>query len=627
MSANRSSLLRTRRFFPLFLTQALGAFNDNVLRSALVFLIATRIVGEDGGAFDFHGNLAAGLFILPFLLVSAWAGQWAERHEKSTSIRRIQMLDIAIMCLAAIGVLLESTPVLFVVLCLTGFQSALFGPLKYSILPQALAPAELVAGNAWIAASTLLMILFGTLTGGWLVVGAANGTAILAILLIAVAVLAWLAAQAIPPARATAPDLRIDWNPVTETVRNLRILRGHRAVMNSMLGISWFWFLGSVFLAQLPDYTRLHLGGDASVPPLVLTLFAAGIGAGSLLCGWLSRRTVEIGLVPLGAAGLTLFGVDLYFAQPDLAVTTGLTWREFMAAPGNARVCIDLALIGLSGGVFVVPLYALIQQRAPRERLSRIIALNNTLNALFVLAAALMAIVLLRAGLGIPELLLATVLINAAVAVRIFILVPEFVARFVSWLTIRLLYRIVLRGIEHVPDEGPALIVSNHVSYMDALLIMGVMPRPTRFVMYYRIFDIPGMNLVFRAARAIPIAGSKEDPAVMARAFDEVDAALANGEQVGIFPEGRLTTDGEIAEFRRGVERILERRPVPVVPMALRGMWQSMWSRRDSRLGRMRLPRRLRAHVEIVVGPPVPPGQATAAALEIQVRSLRGDRS
>jgi len=396
-------------------------------------------------------------------------------------------------------------------------------------------------------------------------------------------------------------------------------------VLNSVLGVSWFWFFGSVFLAQLPNYTRLYLSGDQSVAPLVLMLFALGIGAGSLLCEVFSRRTVEIGLVPLGALGMTVFGIDLYLARPEMAAVTGLDWRQFLAAPGNLRICIDLLAVGVSGGFFTVPLFALIQQRSPREHLSRVIAANNILNAAFMVAAAILAIVLLQLGFNIPQLLLGTAILNALVAIYIFTLVPEFITRFVAYLLAKLLYRLDVSNMEQVPDEGPALLVCNHVSYMDAVLILGAVPRPTRFVMYYRIFDLPGMNIVFRATRAIPIAGSQEDPALMERAFAEIDAALAAGELVCIFPEGALTRDGEIAVFRKGVERILQTRPVPVVPMALRGMWSSMWSRRDSRLHRMRLPRRFRARVALAIGEPIAPEQASAATLEARVRELRGE--
>lgn len=624
MAGTQFDLLRRRRFAPFFLTQALGAFNDNVFKNALIILIAFKISGLTSAQVDFYSNLAAGLFILPFFLLSASAGQWAEKYEKARSIRIIKAAEIGLMLLAALGFWLGSLPFLLGVLFLMGAQSAAFGPLKYSILPQALQPEELVGGNALIEAGTFLAILLGTLAGGWLM-GLDGGVMLVSVALVVLAVAGWLAARGIPAAPATAPELRINWNPVSETWRSVRFLRGHRAVLNSVLGVSWFWFFGSVFLAQLPNYTRLYLGGDQSVAPLVLMLFALGIGAGSLLCEVFSRRTVEIGLVPLGALGMTVFGIDLYFARPDMAAVTGLDWRQFLAAPGNLRICIDLLAVGVSGGFFTVPLFALIQQRSPREHLSRVIAANNILNAAFMVAAAILAIVLLQLGFNIPQLLLGTAILNALVAIYIFTLVPEFIARFVAYLLAKLLYRLEVSNMEQVPDEGPALLVCNHVSYMDAVLILGAVPRPTRFVMYYRIFDLPGMNIVFRATRAIPIAGSQEDPALMERAFAEIDAALAAGELVCIFPEGALTRDGEIAVFRKGVERILQTRPVPVVPMALRGMWSSMWSRRDSRLHRMRLPRRFRARVALAIGEPIAPEQASAATLEARVRELRGE--
>ncbi len=627
MAGQQFRLLRRRRFGPFFATQALGAFNDNVFKNALVILVAFQLPGLSGAQVDFYSNLAAGLFILPFFLFSALAGQWAERQEKAGAIRRIKLLEIAIMAAAALALWLKSLPLLLAVLFLTGVQSALFGPLKYSILPQALRPRELVGGNALVEAGTFLAILLGTMLGGWLMNVPGHGPLLTGVAVLGLAVLGWAASLRIPPAPATSPGLRIDWNPLRATAATVGHLRGRRAVLNSVLGVSWFWFFGALFLAQLPNYTRLHLGGDASVAPLVLTLFALGIGLGSLLCETLSRRTVEIGLVPLGALGMTVFGIDLYLQRPGLAPEAGLDWQEFLAAPGNLRLCLDLLLIGVSGGFFTVPLYALIQQRSPRELLSRIVAANNILNALFMVAAAVLAIALLQAGLGIPQLLLVLALLNALVAVYIFTLVPEFIARFLAWMVIRLLYRLRVQGIDQVPDQGPALLVCNHVSYMDAMLVLGAVPRPVRFVMYHKIHDIPGLRQLFRAARAIPIAGAREDPAVMEAAFAQIDRALAEGELVGIFPEGGLTTDGEIAQFRKGVERILAARPVPVVPMALRGMWSSMWSRRDTRMGRTRLPRRFRARVELVVGVPVAAAEASAAALEARVRELRGEHA
>ncbi|NUS39025.1 MAG: glycerol acyltransferase, partial [Lysobacter sp.] len=388
--------------------------------------------------------------------------------------------------------------------------------------------------------------------------------------------------------------------------------------------------------AQLPLYAEVNLGGGSTLFLLALGVFSVGTGIGSLLCEKLSGRTVEIGLVPLGAFGISACALDLYFARPGAAPVPGLSLAAFLHAPGSLRILADLAGIGLFGGFFLVPLFALVQARTPKAELSRVIAGNNILNALFIVAAALSGVAAQQLlHWTIPQFLLALAIANAGVAIYIFTLVPEFLMRFLSWLLVRSLYRLRVHGVEaRIPDEGPALIVCNHVSYMDALILSASIPRPVRFVMYYRIFDIKFFGIrvlrwIFRTAKAIPIAGAREDPALMQRAFDAIDAALAEGGLVGIFPEGALTKDGDIAPFKSGVERILERareagRPVPVVPLALRGMWASMWSRRDDRMGRLRVPRRFRAHVE-VVGAEAITGPTTTEALEAQVRALRGN--
>ncbi len=630
MADSQFKLLAQRRFAPFFLTQAFGAFNDNVFKQALIIMIAFKIPGLVKEDIDFWSNLASGLFILPFFLLSANAGQWAEKFEKSRSIRWIKLLEIVIMTLAAIGFWLNSLPFLLGVLFLMGAQSTLFGPIKYSILPQMLKPEELVGGNALIESGTFLAILIGTIVGGTLMGSFVNGPLYASIAILVIAIAGYLSSRAIPPAPAAAPDLVLNWNPITETWHNLQFLRGNRSVLNSVLGVSWFWFFGAMFLAQLPNYTRYYLGGNESVATLVLTLFSLGIGAGSMLCEKLSHRTVEIGLVPLGAIGLTVFGVDLYFAKHSAASVEGsLSAIAFLSEPSNWRIVLDLLLIGVFGGFYIVPLFALIQQRSPRERLSRIVAANNILNALFMVTAAILAIILLSIlKFTIPQVLLTTAILNAVVAVYIFTLVPEFLMRFGAWVLTKAMYRLEVKGIEqHVPDEGAALLVCNHVSYMDALILGGAVPRPVKFVMYYKIFNIPVLSWLFRTAGAIPIAGAKENPEMMARAFERIDEALAAGEIVGIFPEGALTRDGEIAEFKSGVEKILERRPVPVVPMALKGMWASMFSKRDSRLARMRVPRRFRANVELEAVAAVSGETADRHSLETIVRGLRGDRA
>jgi 1-acyl-sn-glycerol-3-phosphate acyltransferase len=534
------------------------------------------------------------------------------------------------MSLAALGFLTESMPVLLVALFCTGMQSTLFGPVKYSVLPSILKPEELTGGNGLVEMGTSISILVGMIAGGLIFkLAGESGPWVAGVVIISLAIAGNLASRAIPRVEPAAPDLKINWNPLPESLAILRMAKKQPAVRNAILGVSWFWFFGTVLTSQLVAYAEVNLGGASTsgVYILALALFSIGTGVGSLLCEKLSARTVEIGLVPFGAFGMTVLCADLYFARPGAPPLTGLDVLGFLHAAGSWRIVADLTLIGLFAGFFIVPLFALIQSRTPKSELSRVIAAMNIQNALFIVLAAAFGIGLQDTtygpGLTIPQVFLVLAGLNAVVAIYIFSLVPEFFMRFISWVMTHALYRAKVTGVEeYVPDEGPALIVCNHVSYTDPLVVMGAIPRPTRFVMYYKIFRTPGLSWLFRTARAIPIAGAKEDAALMEAAFAEVDAALANGEIVGIFPEGKLTTDGEIAKFKAGVERILKTRPVPVVPMALRGMWASVFSKQDARFGR--LPKRLRAKIELEAAPPVPGETATAESLEAIVRQLRG---
>lgn len=632
-SHNQFSLLSQRRFLPFFVTQCFGAFNDNVFRQAIIGLLFW--MQAPPAQRTLYASLAPAIFILPYFLFSATAGQIAEKLDKDRLIRITTTMEIFIMSLAALAFLLKALPLLLVALFATGVQSTLFGPVKYSILPAVLHPRELTGGNGLVEMGTSVSILLGMLAGGLIFeVSGAHGPWVAGVTVIALAVCGNLASRMIPPVGAALPDLKINWNPLPESLEVLRLARKQLAVRNAVLGVSWFWFFGTVFAAVLPDYALFNLGSTPTSSALyvfVLALFSIGTGVGSMLCEKLSARTVEIGLVPLGAFGMSAFLFDLYFARSGAAAAHGLDVAGFMAQPGSWRIAIDLVGIGLFAGFFVVPLFALIQSRTPKTELSRVIGALNIQNSGFVVAASLICLALRTwAGWSIPQIFLALAIANTLVAIWIFTIVPEFLMRFLSWLLVRTLYRLRLRGIDHIPDEGAALIVCNHVSYMDALILSASIPRPVRFVMYYRIFNIPVMSWIFRTAKAIPIAGAKEDPAMMQRAFDEVDAALADGQLVCIFPEGALTKNGDIAPFKSGVEKILERRPVPVIPMALRNMWGSMWSRRNAsaesgRLGRMRVPRRLRAHVEVVAGAPVEGAGVAAESLEAAVRGLRGD--
>jgi hypothetical protein len=618
-------LLGERRFGPFFAVQFLGAMNDNVFKQALVILLAYQAAAMTAMSSDTLQNIAQGLFVLPFFLFSATAGQIADKYEKSSLITITVAIELACMAVGAIALLTLNLGLLLAALFLGGVQSALFGPVKYAILPQHLREEEIVGGNGLVEMGTSLAILAGMIYGGWMVTQAGWG-----LWGVAVSVLTFSAAgiafsRLIPKAPAADPGLRINWNPVTETWRNFAFTRRNRTVFLSILGISWFWFYGSMLVTQFPNFSRNVLAADEHVVTLLLVVFSVGIGIGSLLCERLSGHKVEIGLVPFGSIGLTLFGIDLWWAASTHIAHGPVSLAAFLADPGHWRLLADLALIGVFGGFYIVPLYALVQTRSESSHRSRVIAGNNILNGLFMVAAAVVAIVLFQAGLTIPQLFLVTALLNAAVAVYIYTLVPEFLMRFIVWMIIHSVYRLEKSGLDKIPEEGPALLVCNHVSFVDALVISAACRRPIRFVMDHRIFRLPILSFVFRTARAIPIASAKEDPAMLERAFEEVAAALAAGDLVAIFPEGRITDTGELYPFRPGVTRILETTPVPVVPMALRGLWGSFFSRKDG--AAMSKPLRLLPlrKIALAVGDALSARDAAPALLQERVLALRGE--
>ena len=618
-------LLKQRRFLPFFVTQFLGAFNDNVYKNALVILVAFHAASLSALSAATLSNLAQAIFILPFFLFSATAGQIADKLEKSRLMRWVKLAEVGIMAIGAAGLYLRNLTLLMTALFLMGLHSTVFGPVKYSYLPQHLNEAEITGGNGLVEMGTFLAILVGTLLGGFLIAGGESVPVGATVLL--TAALGYVASRGIPRSPAAAPDLAINWNPFSETWRILKFMTGNRVVFLSVLGISWFWFLGAVYLSQFPVYTKDILYGREEVVSMLLAIFSVGIGLGSLLCERLSGRRIEIGLVPFGSIGLTLFGIDLHFASAGLAAHAPFGPGEFLRESAHWRVLADLALVGVFGGFYIVPLYTLIQTRSDASERSRVIAGNNILNALFVVAAAGMAIGLLKLGMSIPQLFLAAALLNAAVAIYIYSLVPEFLMRFLIWLLVHTVYRLDKSGMENIPESGPAVLVCNHVSFVDGLVIAAACPRPVRFVMDHQIFRIPVLSFVFRTGRAIPIAPAREDPQALERAYDDIAKALEEGELVGIFPEGKITSDGNLSPFRPGIGRIVARTPVPVIPLALRGLWGSFFSRHGgpamTKWGR--IARRVYSRIALVAAPPVPPKDVTPENLQAIVLGLRGN--
>jgi 1-acyl-sn-glycerol-3-phosphate acyltransferase len=619
------TLLKQRRFAPFFWTQFLGAFNDNLFKTALIVILTYDALAWTTLSPSLLSNLIPGLFILPFVLFSATAGQIADKVEKSRLARYIKLLEIAIMLVACVGWMTHTLWLLVAAVVGMGVHSTLFGPVKYAYLPQNLKPEELVGGNGVIEMGTFVGILLGEIAGTLLVTHKPWGIGLVAGGTLLVALLGLVASWRIPLSPAPEPGLKISRNPLAEALRNLAFSSKNRTVFLSMLGNSWFWFYGALVLSQFPVYAKDYLHGDHSVFMLLLTVFSLGIGAGSLLCERLSGRKVEIGLVPFGSIGLTLFGIDLYFASLAYTNTVPVDVAGLLAQPGIVRILADIVLIGVFGGFFIVPLFALIQTRCDPKHVSRTIAGMNILNALFMVGAAGVAIVLLGQGFTIPQLFLVTAVLNALVALYIFSLVPEFLMRFLAWLLIHTIHRVHTVDVERIPDEGPAVLVCNHVSYVDAIVIGAASPRPIRFVMDHRIFKIPLLGWIFRTAKAIPIAPAKEDPWLMEKAYVDIAQALHEGDLVCIFPEGKLTSTGEMNEFRGGVAKIVERSKVPVIPMALRGLWGSLLTRDPGNLFERSFSRGVRSKLALAVGAPVAPQQATPEYLYQQVHQLRGD--
>ena len=403
MQHSQFSLLTQKRFAPFFFTQLLGAFNDNIFKNALVALIAFSAVANAGENSGLLVNLAAGVFILPFFIFSALAGQIADKFEKSWLIRRIKIAEIVIMLLGALAFFLQSVPLLIAILFLMGCQSTFFGPIKYGILPQHLKEQELVGGNGLVEMGTFLSILVGTIIGTQLgSVSSSSGLWLVSLTIIAVASGGYWLSRSIPAASPQAPNIKIDYNPLRESVRLVRYTRKNRVIFQSILGISWFWGLGAIYLAQFTLFARDVIGGNANLYTVLLALFSIGIATGSVLCERLSGNKVEIGLVPFGAFGITFFGLLLFFASPDVPLGENLGALGFLGAGGSIWVYISVLMIGLFGGFYIVPLYALVQQRSKPDKLSRAIACNNILNALMMVLAALLGIALLAVNVSVP---------------------------------------------------------------------------------------------------------------------------------------------------------------------------------------------------------------------------------
>ncbi|MBM7071121.1 MFS transporter [Shewanella sp. 202IG2-18] len=616
-------MIFTRRFLPYFITQCLGALNDNVYKNVLILLVTYSQMGELPMDTSLFVNLAAGLFILPFFLFSAHAGVIADNSDKSVLIRRLKMLEVVIMSCAAFAMMMNSYLILLGLLFLMGSQSAYFGPVKYSLLPQALSDDELVSGNAWVEMGTFIAILIGTLSAG-LIVGYENSPAIAASIVVLIAVLGYISSRGIPTLPPIGQPSKVAFNPLAGTFKVIKQVKAQPAIWNAILAISWFWFLGATYLTQFANFAKIFLYADATVVSLLLAIFSVGIAIGSFICERISFGRVELGVLPFGVLGLTLFGFDLMWALPiapnDPSFVYGI--GAFLTDSQHYRLMFDLTMIGISGGLFIVPLYSFIQTRADKESCAQAIAANNIINALFMVGSAILGIVLLSVlEWSIPQLFTLLAGLNLLVAIYVYTQVPEFAQRFISYVLSHILYRVTVNGRQNIPQKGAAVIVCNHVTYMDALIIMGVSTRPTRFVMDKSISEMPLLKYLFRHAGVIPICSPRQCEQTYNQAFESIHQAIQNDELVCIFPEGRLTPNGEIGEFRPGINKILERDPVPVVPMALQGLWGSYFSHKGGHALTTR-PKRFWSKIGVNIGEVVDGNDVERKALEAKVKAL-----
>jgi len=619
MSTTR--LFQTNRFLPLFITQFLGAFNDNFFKNALVIIVAYKTVAIAGIRSEKWIALTPGIFILPFFLFSAQAGQLADKFDKAKLTRVVKIAEIGIMAIAGIGLMMHVHVLLFVALFLMGAHSAMFGPIKYGILPQHLTESELLSGNALVEAGTFLAILLGTILGGVLV-GTEHGLTWVSGGVMAVAIAGYLASRSIPTAPPPDPHLALAWNPVKPTLQMISFARDPLSVFRSILGISWFWLFGAVLLSVFPVYCKSVLHGNEHVATLLLATFSVGIGVGSMLCGKLSRNHLELGLVPMGSFGMSLFAWHLYRIgiPASFAALHDVSPAQFLQSHEGIAIVGDLFGLSVTSGFFIVPLYAFMQVRSSAMHRSRIVAANNILNALFMVAGSALLVALRAFDVSLPQTFLVLAATNVAVALYIYTLVPEFLIRFLVWCLANIIYRMRVVGEAAIPATGGAIIVANHVSFVDWMLIAAAVHRPVRFVMHHSYYRGPAKWMASQA-KIIPIASAKEDPEVLEKAYAHVRKELAEGEVICIFPEGQVTHDGHMAPFRPGILKMLATSPVPVVPVGIRNMWGSAFSRKYG--GPLHTwPKRFWSRVEVHIGQPIPNTDVTIARLESEVSRL-----
>ncbi len=611
-SYSRFSLFRTRRFLPLFVSQALGAFNDNIFRNALFMLFTYRLADIQGWDAGVLVALGGAVFILPFFLFSGVAGELADRHDKAAIAQAVKLAEIGVAVLAVIALWLEWVPLMLLVLFLAGAQSTFFGPVKYALLPQHLAERELVDANAFIETATFLAILLGTLVGGLLIL-TGHGLLIVSLIMVAVAVAGWLAARRIPPAPPAEPLPERSPNFMAATVRIMKEVASDRRLFGGVLAISWFWMLGSVLLAMVPPLVKTYLGADEQVANVFIALFTVGIGLGSWLAARLLKGEVSVRLAPVAAFLMTLALFDLWHAVSSLPLPEEgrlMGLGAFLSSWAGLRIALEFVLLATFGGLFVVPFYAWVQDLAPEAARARVIAANNVFNALFMALGSLLLAAALAAEVRLPQVYLVLALANLLVAAYIVWRMPRQFLRALGRGLFRLLYRVEVKGLENVEAAGSrAVIVANHTSYLDGPILASFLPEDAHFAV--NTFTARGLmvRLASKVFELLPI-----DP-TNPMATRTLIKAVQEDRKVVIFPEGRITVTGSLMKIYEGPGVIAHKADAPIVPVRIEGAQKARFFSKLAP-GKQRL--RLFPKIRVTILPPVrlePPEAMTGPKL------------
>ncbi|KKW91718.1 acyl-[ACP]--phospholipid O-acyltransferase [Sphingobium chungbukense] len=581
MSAPDLSLLGKRRFAPLFVVQFLGAFNDNLLKFALLFLANFGLYRAEPDKAEMLATIATGLFILPYFLFSALAGQLADAWDKAKLVRAVKAAEVVIMVLAVTGFWLASVPVLLSCLFLMGLHSTIFGPVKFSILPQHLRPEEIMGGTGLIEAGTFLAILSGQLLAGVIPPWEAGLVAV------GLATLGFLSSLAVPSAPTVVPGLRIERNVFRSTWHILKAARHGRGVWLSILGISWFFAVGAVLLAEFAPLVSGVLKAKQEVATLFLLIFSISVALGSMLVNRLLGGHVSARFVPVSALALSGFMIDLWLSTSLYApVHQGAGIAEFIGSPGSWRIMLDLTGIAFAGGMFVVPLYAILQTHSPREERSRTIAANNIVNAAVAVAVVSAVTAMLAQGTGVPGVIGAMGFATLAVALISCWLLPETVIKAIVRGLLKLCYRVEVHGSENMPGVGePAVVVVNHVSFLDGLLLAAFLPGKPTFAVHTRIARAWWVKPFLPLFDAFPV-----DPTNPLSAKAMVKA-VREGRTLVIFPEGRITVTGALMKVFDGPGMVADKADAPIIPVRIDGAQFTPFSRLKGKVRLRRFPK------------------------------------